>query len=328
MKASTLVRSWPAIGLGIFFTGITGRVLFDDVLAGAPVTTTHALSLAALVAALASGHKALPELKARRVVTGAALALLFLASTAYVVVSSGARNAEVAASKAAAITTANEARASAKAKLDAAERDLPAVKVFHTAAVADAAAECKSGRGKRCDGTSATRDAAAKNVETGESHVKVARQELARLKPEIAPNAGYAHAAKVLAALGLGNAPEIEARLVLVLPFVVVLIAELGTIVFVSMGIGHGAPARIAGALVAANDAGTYRPKPRTSRRGATSKDARVVAFVEHFRIQHGRNPAIPDMLAAFPGMATSTAQRYRKADGGNIAALPSARVA
>jgi hypothetical protein len=239
-----LPRSWSSIALGTFFAATTARVLFDDVVAGAPVSTTHALSLAALVAALASGHMALPELRARRVLTGAALGVLFLASTVYVAVSSGARNAEVASTKAASITANNEARQSAVFKLANAERDLTAAKAFHLIAVNDAATECKSGKGKRCDGASSTRDAAHKNVETGESHVTVGRQDLDRLKPIAVPNGGYAHAAKVVAAFGIGDAADIEARLTLVLPFLTVLICELGTITFLGMGLGRRAPIR------------------------------------------------------------------------------------
>lgn len=111
MKTHTTIRHPGAIALGCFFTGVTGYVLFKDVLDGAAISTNHVLSLAALVAALSSGHMALPELKAGRVVSALFLGLLFVASTSYVVISSGARNAETAATKAAIIAQHNTDRA-------------------------------------------------------------------------------------------------------------------------------------------------------------------------------------------------------------------------
>lgn len=85
-------------------------------------------------------------------------------------------------------------------------------------------------------------------------------------------------------------------------------------------------PAEIAAFVDAANNCrvhqGGTEPKPETrrfhrpSRRGATMKDGTVVSFVTEFRRQHGRNPSIPEMRAAFPGMAKATAQRYRTGSG------------
>jgi hypothetical protein len=49
----------------------------------------------------------------------------------------------------------------------------------------------------------------------------------------------------------------------------------------------------------------------RRTRRGAVAKDARIVAFVDHYRARHGRNPTARDIVAAFPGTPRSTAQRY-----------------
>jgi hypothetical protein len=97
--------------LGLFFAGVTGYVLFKDVLDGAEVTTNHVLSLAALVAALASRHMALPQLKAGRMFWALFLGVLFVGSTSYIVVMSGARNAKTAATEAVAIAQNNADRA-------------------------------------------------------------------------------------------------------------------------------------------------------------------------------------------------------------------------
>jgi hypothetical protein len=60
------IRSPGAIALGAFFASVTGYVLCKDVIDGSAVTTNHVLSLAALVAAIATGHMAIPQLKAKR----------------------------------------------------------------------------------------------------------------------------------------------------------------------------------------------------------------------------------------------------------------------
>lgn len=234
MILNTTIRSPGAIALGTFFAGVTGYVLFKDVLDGAAITTNHVLALAALVAAISSGHLAWPALRSGQIVQALMLVILFLGSTGYVVVSSGARNAETAGNKAAVIAANNEARAHETKRLTQAEAML-------AEAQRNLARECATGKGKRCDGIRAT-------VQVYEAAIKGHQQTLRELAPPADANGGYAHAAAVLAAAGVpGGAQEIEARLTLLLPFVTALIAELGTITFLHMGLGHQhrpAPAR------------------------------------------------------------------------------------
>jgi hypothetical protein len=236
MISNTTIRSPGAISLGAFFAGVTGYVLFKDVLDGAAITTNHVLALAALVAAISSGHLAWPALRSGQIVLGLLLAVLFIGSTGYVVVSSGARNAETAGTKAAKIADTNDARARelkqlarAEGMLSEAERKLDK--------------DCVKGKASKgtCDGIRAT-------LAVYSAAIRGHKSTLRDLGPELAPSGGYAHAAKVLVAAGVpGTAEDIEARLVLLLPFVTVLIAELGTIAFMHMGLGHQhrpAPAR------------------------------------------------------------------------------------
>lgn len=238
-------RLRPApLALGTFLALVTASVLFDDVRHGAEITTSHALALAALVAALASGHMAWPQLRAWRIAPGLALALLFAASTLYVVVSSGTRNAETAATRQLAAADAQRQRdditrmrREAETILAACTPGTPREHLGIRCGLRDAmTAECGSGKGSRCTGRTYS-------VTTYEAAIAGYDAQLARLGPPPAPS-GYAHAARVFAALpGITAAPDdIAQRLALLLPFLAVLICELGTLVFLHLGLGHAAP--------------------------------------------------------------------------------------
>lgn len=239
MKTTTTIRSPGALALGVFFTGVTGFTIFNDVWNGAAFTIAHLNAAAALVAAIAAGHMALPALWRGQVFPALGLAVIFVASTGYIVTSAGARNAEVSQHKAAAILKTNEERTAQRAKVGEAEVDAEKAKADYDTAKQLAARECASGKGRRCDGRIETRDSAAKDLERAESHAGMMRGRLAMLGPEEQPFAGYRHAAAVFAAAGLGDAAIIEARLELLLPFVLVLISEVGTLVFLGMALGH-----------------------------------------------------------------------------------------
>lgn len=218
------VRPWPLV-IGGFLALVTARVLFDDVWHGAEITTSHLLSLAAIVVALSSGHYAIPQLKARAIVSGLMLGLLFLGATAYVVISSGARNAEQATIKAAMATEINAQRERELYQLSEAEKML-------AGAQGDLARECRSGRGKRCQGIETT-------IAVYEAAITGHKAIVAKLGPARQANGIYAHMAKTLAAVVGGDDAQIMARLILVMPFLAVLLSELGTITFLHMAIGH-----------------------------------------------------------------------------------------
>ena len=209
-----------ATALWLFFTAVTASTLLADVIRGAPLTTGHSLAVAALVAAMAAGHYAWPELRRGAVLTGTALALVFAASTAYVVVSAAARNAETTGQRAAQRAADNDLRARE-------ERQLAQAEAMLAEARRRIAAECASGDGQRCRGARATEAVYA-------AAIKGHRGTLAEMAPPLPPNGGMAHAARFLAALpGItAAAPAIEERLALTLPVLVVLISELAAIVF------------------------------------------------------------------------------------------------
>jgi hypothetical protein len=234
-----------------------------------------------------------------------------------VVVSAGARNAVVTQAKQIDANRQNSDYAAALDKLADAEADLRAAKDTAKASAAAAAAECKTGKGKKCEGREATRDYDAKQVEKAESHVLMMQARVKVTKPVADPHAGYAHAAKVLAALPYVTAEpeEIERRLDLLLPFVTVLIAEIGVLVFGGLSIGYRTPEP------PGEGSGNSRPEtqdrkpqsgkpsgPTGGRKIGRPSDQNVINFVEAFRTRNGRAPTGSELRAAFPDLAKSTA--------------------
>ncbi len=141
---------WGAIALTILFTLGTAYVLFEDVLRhDATFTTAHVQTVLALIGTIAAGHLFWPEIKARRLMSAAGCAILFAAGTLYIGTASGARNATVMQTKAAAAVKTNEQRAAAKAKVDQAEADLNTAKrdarIFAAISVAARASPSVSG---------------------------------------------------------------------------------------------------------------------------------------------------------------------------------------
>ena len=291
MKTHTTIRSWGALALGVFFTAVTARTIFDDVWNGAAVTISHINAAAALVAAIAAGHMVWPALRSGRIPAALGLALIFCASTAYIVTSAASRNAEVSIAKAADVLKKNEERAALKGKLSETEIEIDEAKQAYEAAKMAATKECASGKAKRCDGRVETRNNAERDLEKAQALAALTRGQISLLGPEVQPFAGYKHASKVFEAAGMGEASVIEARLELLLPFALVLISELGTLVFLGMALGHrSAPATVS--------------KPETIANVATVAE-RLPSDLDVFRAQLSaplpstQGPTVSEFLAA-----------------------------
>lgn len=284
MKTHTTIRSWPAIGLGAFFASVTGYVLFEDVIHGAPIGTGHVQTLAALVGAIAAGHMSWPAIRQREtIIQGMMLAVLSIAALFYVCVSSGARNAETAGNKIAAITAANEVRAREEGLLAKAEAMLAEEQ-------AKMSSECASGRGRRCRGVMATVDV----------YTAAINGHLAKLATLPAPKVnGYAHAARVLRSWGLEVTDE---WLGLNMPFIVVLISELGTIAFLHLGLGHVRPV--------APPEPEFKDRDVAPLPAGTEIEKRWIAAFKH---TNNRIPTQKEVLARFPNLPKSTASVWRR---------------
>lgn len=312
------VRAPGLLALGVLFAGVTtATILKDVVIDGAAFNLTHAQSMAAMVAAIAAGHLIVPTAVKGRIPAAAGLLLVFLAATAYIVVSAGARNAETAGVKTQAIEKRNAERETAREVLAKAERDTDAAKTAADDAIKAAAAECASGRKGKCLGKEATREAAKDDLAKAKDAESLARGKLLLLGPDENPHEGYHHAARTFEAIGIGTTAVTEAKLELLMPFALVLISELATLIFFGLAIGHNAAA--AKPEVPANDAAPAIPRnripgnpqpPKGGRRGRKS-DPRVVSFSDAFSRKHGRPPTGSEIKAQFPELPTSTAYDY-----------------
>jgi hypothetical protein len=291
--------------LGLLFASGTAFVLFEDVRHGAEFTPAHMLTVLALVATIAAGVTIKQEWQARRYLSGLAFIVLFGAGTFYVVAVSGARNGETAAAKTARIVTDNGERARL-------EQELAANQTMLKAERKKMADDCASGDGKGCKGKRIS-------VQVYENAVAGVEAKLAKVKPAETPNAGYVHTGRVLAALpGVTASPEALAeRLVLLIPFLAVLITELGTILFV-----HKAHAQFVAWRRQPSQRDTAQtsfaiepspidPTPR-KRKQSEEREAKVRTFVDAYREKHGRDPEPRDVRAA-TGLPRATAHRYQR---------------
>lgn len=319
-----------AIALTILFTAGTAYVLLEDVIRhGAEFSTAHVQTVLALIGTIAAGHLFWPEAKARRFGSAVGCALLFAAGTLYIGTASGARNATALQNKAASAANINEQRAAAKAKVVQAETDLAEAKDKARQAAAAAASECATGKGKLCEGKTATRDAADRDVERASSHALLMQAKLDLVKPAEDPSGGYSHAAEVFAALPFVTAPasEIEHRLTLLIPFLLVAISEIGTLVFGSMALSwrrHHPSAMetaqtsfpAAGKSHAAFFSGEIPDPPKPGARSRTSQRRQTVEnFVHAYRARHGRDPE-PREVRHATGLPRATAHRYQRRIG------------
>ena len=299
MKTNTTIRSWGALALGLFFTAVTARTILDDVWHGAPFTISHLQAVAALVAAIASGHMILPTIMNKQVPAALGLALIFATSTGYIVVSAGARNAEVAGNKGQDIAARNAARESAREVLAKAEAETRAKETAANEAIRVASFECASGEGIKCRGKRANRETAKDDLTSAKEAETLARGRLLVLGPDEQEHAGYHHVARTFEAVGLGIT---EPMLELVMPFILVLISEVATLVF--MGLAFGTVSTVSSGNIGG---GGKVETPKIRLVHAPAEDHEIVALKKALQ---GRGNLTNDELAAVMGTTKGEASK------------------
>lgn len=223
----TIVRSPSAIGVGVFFTGVTAWVLMEDVVRhGAPITTKHVMTLAVLAGTIYFGHVLSRELWSGRLGNALGCAILFLAGTSTCVLMSAGRNAEAIASRAIVAESNNGER-------DRATKNWAEAKGRYDSALQAERDECASGDGAKCQSKRVLRKLRREDLDVADALLRAQRP------PQVA-NADIRAAAALIAKLPYVTMTEeaIEATLLLVQPFLLSLFCEAGAIVGYSIGLG------------------------------------------------------------------------------------------
>jgi hypothetical protein len=279
---------------GLFAAGTLGILLEDVLLHDAPFTLKHALTLVVVGGTILVGHLASNARQAGHYLAMAGFAVLFLAGTLLTVYSSVGRQAEHTMIASAEVEAAEKARARATKGLAEAETML-------AQAQRDLAKECKSGKGRRCEGIKAT-------VDVYEAAAKGHKAELDRLGP-VKVAVPEAKRAGELAAVFGADPVKVEAAAVLAVPFLTTLFLELGAIICLGYGFR---PVR----KVAVNDnapTAEVEPLPPVRATVPEVKGTNVIAWSKAFEAANGRKPRLDEAELAFKGQPVSRSTIYRR---------------
>ena len=289
MHTTTPTRRPGAILLALSLTCLTAWITLRDISTPGDITPSHALTIAAIALAIYTGHTAIPLLKQRRIAVGVAALIMAAASTLYVAAVAGIRNTATLAAESTRITDANRRRS-------AADADVASARALHDEAVKEERAECRR-VGEQCTKKSA-RTAAAW------SHVLLTDASRNRLGPAERSGAGYDGLARLLSVLpGVTASPSnIEATLTVALPWLVVVIAELGTVLAWTVGL----PDRSAGVRTVRRPELTL-PNVRPNRSATSTEPRDPVAAYVLTQVALGRAIPSQQSLAERFGLSKST---------------------
>ena len=294
-----------ATAIGAIATAGAIALLVADGIQMGRWTAEHAFVPLVVCITVACGHLSFSALRAWRPIAAAGFGLAFVLGTSVTFSNGIGRLTEASELKASDARKANDA-------ISAKRTEIAETRARLDTAQANVERETKGGGCKAI-----CKDWKARVSEL-QSHAAILQVQLDKLGGTRPVNAKAQRMGELAGLLGFDGA-HVAQVFGLVEPLLLPLLLELTGIAGFGFGLGHQTAAKVAMELPT--------PPGRKSRRGVKERDRKVVAFVDRYRAAHGRDPSIPDMLAAFPGMPTSTAQRYRKA-GGNVVALPPLRVA
>jgi hypothetical protein len=205
-----------ALVAGVISTACALGILLEEVVTGSAVFgLKHGLTIGLVSITMLTGHLVVEALRSRSILGILGFAVLFVTGTALVVYKSTGRQAEHTFQSQAEADVAAEARTASKAALARSEAML-------ADAQRDLARECKSGRGKRCQGIEAT-------IGVYEAAITGHRATLDRLGPP-KPVAPEAENFAALAAVFGADRAKVKAASLLVVPFIQTVLFELGGI--------------------------------------------------------------------------------------------------
>lgn len=255
---------------------------------------------------IGAGHLFEDARKAKRWLAAVGFAAVFGGGTWLVVSNSLGKQAETSLFTASQADDAAERRVAIKAALGRAEAML-------SQAQAELARECKTGKGKRCDGIQAT-------IGVYEAAVKGHVADLDRLGPAKPVDAKSSEMAKFAALFGYNEA-KAKALLMLIDPLLRTMFFELGAIVslgfaFRKTAITETAPGKISDAEIEEFKKATSNdtePLPPTRMIEPEYKGADVIVWAREFEKRNGRKPKLNEAEAAFKNVARTTIYRRLK---------------
>lgn len=252
------MRSIPAALLG--FACIIGTliILFGHIRTIDELTVNHLYILLALIVTLGAGHYMWDSFGEGVVgfARGLSLTVLFVVGTVVCVGLSGGRSAAILEAKERAARDADTARikqeevvAAANAAMIQAQSILDAANATATKDEDIARTECASGKGTQCEGKRLTATTSRTNATTAKNDLDTAktyhRDQLMKLNsmhtPE-PPNAELKNFAKLWAFFSSKPLDTAMADVKLLFPYMLALLTEFGTIVFLNLGFSHKRP--------------------------------------------------------------------------------------
>lgn len=297
-----------AIVAGAAFTYGGLRIILGDQLTDpAQWTTSVQLTVLMVFGTIAAGHLMRDAAAAKRVAATVGFLVLFLAGTGLVVFNSIGRQAESSMLTESQADDAAERRVAVKASLSRAEAML-------AEAQANLARECKTGRGKRCEGITAT-------IAVYEAAVKGHTADLEKIGAPKPVHAKATQGAKIAALFGADEA-KAKAALLLIEPFLWTLFFEWGSIVSLGFAFRHRAITETLPSEQLDEEIEKFKkatsndtePLPPTKAIVPDLKGENIVPWARQFRDQHGRSARLDEAQAAFPEVARTTCYRRLKA--------------
>ena len=245
-----MIRSWPSLAFGSICVAGTVIVLFGHIRHVDDLTLNHLYIVLALTVTLGAGHFMWDS---KNPLVVASFATLFVVGTIVCVGLSGGRSAEILAQRE---RNAHDLKAkrdaqralvrTARDNADAAQEDAHNAAEAAERARVDAASECATGKGSKCDGKTVSyaqaQQAATDAYDRSQQLEDVYRRELQVLNamplPPV-PNADLLQFARVWSYITHQHEDAAMDQIKLFLPYAFALLTEFGAIMFFKHGFSH-----------------------------------------------------------------------------------------
>lgn len=294
-----------AAGAAFVYGGLLVIIGKDALLDPTKWDTSVQITVLTVFGVIGAGHLCENARQARRWFAATGFALVFGGGTWLVIENSVGKQAEST------LLTVSQADAEAERRI-ALKASLVRAEAMLTEAQANLARECKTGKGKRCEGITAT-------IGVYEAAVKGHVADLEKIGPAKPVNTKASEMAKIAALFGFDEA-KAKALLMVLGPLLRTLFFEIGAIVSLGFAFRGISETTTGDELDKAIDdykkavSNDTEPLPPTKAIVPDVTGSNIVPWAQAFRSEHGRAPRLDEVQAAFPEVARTTAYRRLKA--------------